>query len=119
MNIEWNGHGLPPVGCECEYTMNGGATWWRCVVKYIVGSSGVVMACDCAGGEQYVHFEHYNSKTEKFKFRPIRTEAERNRDERILCLNNFIGGFMKSTGGDHTHLGEALYEWLSVLDRLK
>lgn len=59
---EWDGDGIPPVGCECEYTMNGGATWWTCTVKYIVGKSGLVMACDCYGGEQYVNFSNYKKE---------------------------------------------------------
>jgi len=80
--------------------MNGGATWWRCVIKYIVGKSGVVMACDCPGGEQYVHFEHYNSETEQFKFRLIRNEADRKRDEACkamtdrIDMDNYLAGII-------------------------
>lgn len=44
------------------------------------------MGCDCPGGEQYVHFESYNRKKQQLKFRPIRTEAERKRDEIIKQL---------------------------------
>lgn len=86
MSKEWNGLGLPPVGCECEYTLNSGGTWWKCTIKYIVGCSGLVMACDCPGGEQYVGFERYNYKKEQLKFRPIRSEADRKRDEAAVAL---------------------------------
>ncbi len=84
----WNGYGLPPVGCECEYTMNGGEAWWKCTINYIVGYSGLVMGCDCPGGEQYVHFESYNRKKQQLKFRPIRTEAERKREESISKIQS-------------------------------
>lgn len=52
------------------------------------------------------------------QFRPIITEAERRREDRIKALNGFIGGFMKSASGDYSNLGEALFEWLDVLDKV-
>ena len=111
----WNGEGLPPVGCECEYSLNAGATWYPCKIEYVVGTQGVVMSCDVGEGVQYVSFDTYGSDI----FRTARTEAERKREERITTLNKFISGFMKSTDGDYTQLGEAIYEWQNVLDRVK
>lgn len=109
MSIEWNGEGLPPVGCECEREVPRG--WSRCKINYV--SSALIVYQMLETGNEYA------STLSAFRFRPIRSEAERERDEKIACLDNFIGGFMKSTGGDHAHLGEAIYEWLAVLDRLK
>lgn len=112
MSIEWNGEGLPPVGCDCEVNDERTDSW------SLVDS---VLAHACVHGRDVAVFQiaDYIGYSPTDRFRPIRTEAERKRDEKIACLDNFIGGFMKSTGGDHAHLGEAIYEWLAVLDRLK
>lgn len=79
----WNGEGLPPVGVECEYSLNGGKTWWKCKIDYIVGTQGVVMLCDTFEGVQYVQFSSYGNA---LKFRPIRSEAERKRDEAVKTI---------------------------------
>lgn len=85
----WNGEGLPPVGCECEYSLNGGKTWWNCKVDYIVGTQGVVMLCDTFEGVQYVQFSSYGNA---LKFRPTRSEAERKREKAVQALCNAGGG---------------------------
>lgn len=79
----WDGTGLPPVGVECEYTLTG-RTWFKCKVEMYVGSQGVVMSCDVFEGIQYVHKQDYPD----LAFRPIRSEAERKRDESIEALHN-------------------------------
>lgn len=94
---EWNGEGLPPVGCECEYSLNGGVTWWKCKIDYIVGTQGVVMLCDTFEGVQYVQFSSYGSS---LKFRPARSEAERKRDAATNALMGILGG----CGGPHSEL---------------
>ncbi|MFU2368480.1 MAG: hypothetical protein ACM685_22895 [Enterobacteriaceae bacterium] len=85
----WNGEGLPPVGCECEYSLNGGKTWWKCKIDYIVGTQGVVMLCDTFEGVQYVQFSSYGNA---LKFRPTRSEAERKREKAVKALCNAGGG---------------------------
>lgn len=84
---EWNGEGLPPVGCECEYSLNGGVTWWKCKIDYIVGTQGVVMLCDTFEGVQYVQFSSYGNA---LKFRPIRSEADRKRDESLRVIYEIL-----------------------------
>lgn len=107
----WNGEGLPPGGCECEakYLHAANAEWFafRCV------------AVDCEVAFGWGGKEPTNLALKDFEFRPIQTEAERERNVRITTLNNFISGFMKSTNGDYVNLGEAIYEWQNVLDKLK
>lgn len=93
----WNGEGLPPVGCECEYSLNGGKTWWKCKIDYIVGTQGVVMLCDTFEGVQYVQFSLYGNA---LKFRPTRSEAERKRDATTNALIKILGG----CGGPHSEL---------------
>nr|DAU67845.1 MAG TPA: hypothetical protein [Caudoviricetes sp.] len=86
-NSAWNGEGLPPVGCECEYSLNGGGTWWKCKIDYIVGTQGVVMLCDTFEGVQYIHF---SSCGDSLKFRPIRTEAERKREAAVEKIKELL-----------------------------
>lgn len=77
----WNGEGLPPVGMEIEYSF--------AKVNYRTDfSRGKVLAY----GMQNVFMEHWASKNEfiqpldKIEFRPIRSEAERKRDEAVQAL---------------------------------
>ena len=81
----WNGEGLPPVGCECEYTMQTitGDDWNQCTVDY-VGSSFVVYR-DCCGVE-------LSCSIGCIKFRPILSEAERKREKAVQALCNAGGG---------------------------
>lgn len=81
----WNGEGLPPVGCECEYTKESlpGNEWTQCKVDY-VGASFVVYR-DCYGVE-------LTGIIGDIKFRPIRSEAERKREKAVQALCNAGGG---------------------------
>lgn len=69
----WNGEGLPPVGTECEYTLNNGSTWNVCTINTIVGTQGVVMNRDVFEGVQYVSLHDYPNT----KFRPIRSARDK------------------------------------------
>lgn len=72
----WNGEGLPPVGCECEREVPGG--WSRCRINY--ASSALIVYQMLDTGNEYA------STLSAFKFRPIHTEAERKREERIKAM---------------------------------
>lgn len=78
--VEWDGEGLPPVGCECEINPHG--EWFRATV-YGYGKNKFLAAIsnfqrdsdgDVIGGEHAYWIE-------STKFRPIRTKAERDREE--------------------------------------
>lgn len=84
--VEWSGDGLPPVGCECEYTLSGN-TWWPCKVDMYVGTQGVVMSCDVFEGIQYVNRNEYT----KLQFRPLHSEADNKRDAAIKQIIEDIG----------------------------
>jgi hypothetical protein len=85
---EWDGTGLPPVGCECEYSLNSGRTWFKCKIDYILGTQGLIMLADVFEGGQWVSFHEYD---DKLKFRPLRTEAERAIDEMVRLSGVSIG----------------------------
>ena len=77
----WNGEGLPPVGMEIEYSF--------AKVNYRTDfSRGKVLAY----GMQNVFMEHWASKNEfiqpldKIEFRPIRSEADKKRDEAVKTI---------------------------------
>lgn len=84
----WDGTGLPPVGCECEYSLNSGRTWFKCKIDYILGTQGLIMLADVFEGGQWVSFHEYD---DKLKFRPLRTEAERAIDEMVRLSGVSIG----------------------------
>lgn len=63
----WNGEGLPPVGCECEVSVDGGRSW--CTYRAISEKNGVRLI---EIGNLTEEFENNN-----WIFRPPRTEAER------------------------------------------
>ncbi|EGJ2553784.1 hypothetical protein IHF37_004575 [Salmonella enterica] len=101
----WNGEGVPPVGCECEYSLNAGRTWWKCKIDYIVGTQGVVMLCDTFEGVQYVKFSSYGGT---LKFRPISAEADKKRER--IC--DAIYGALTKAERQHNRSdeAEAVYE---------
>lgn len=86
---EWNGEGLPPVGVECEYSFNSGATWFKCKIDYILGTQGLVMLADVFEGGQWVSFHEYDGK---LKFRPLRTEAEKAREAAETAMRTCLAG---------------------------
>lgn len=72
----WNGEGLPPVGCECEYLDNNGK-WYPVTIKYasdqLVVISGVTKILGVEQGTEIA----IDIIIDKPHFRPLRTEAER------------------------------------------
>ncbi|EQA1694567.1 hypothetical protein O1E46_RS20925 [Enterobacter hormaechei] len=79
---EWDGEGLPPVDMEIEYKFT--------KVNYRTDfSRGKVLAY----GMHNVFMEHWSSKNEfiqpldRIEFRPIRSEADKERDEAVAVMN--------------------------------
>lgn len=82
----WNGEGLPPVGCECEYISNG-TSWGKVKVIGLDGEKIVIRP----SGEIYYAITPSN----KDVFIPFRTEEEKKRDivvgvikELLKCSND-------------------------------
>ena len=79
----WNGDGLPPVGCVCERSW-AGDKWLPCEILF-ASNQIVVVKLKGSGME-----DAYNIGD--VTFRPIRTEAERKRDEATQALCDAGGG---------------------------
>lgn len=83
---EWDGEGLPPVGCECEALYDSGRNEWF-LAKIIGHDNGAVIGRWLEGSGVYSLFDYsspYGS------FRPIRSEAEKKREETILQMSHSL-----------------------------
>ena len=72
---KWNGEGLPPVGCECEFQNTIGEPWY--VVQIIAHFERSAVF---AAGDDYPN-GCYDGCSHPENFRPLKTQAERERDE--------------------------------------
>lgn len=72
----WSGEGLPPVGCECEVSVDGGRSW--CTYRAINEKNGARLI---EIGNFTEEFQNNN-----WVFRPIRSEAERKREEAVKTI---------------------------------
>lgn len=89
---------FPPVGTVCEYSLNEGSTWFRCVIRYIVEDSGVVMYVPHLKREQFC----YKKGKHNTIFRPVNEEKEKAIRE-LICLI-----MLHSSSSDN--LAKAIYE---------
>lgn len=92
----WNGEGLPPVGCQVETLFNG--EWVEATVAYTGRPESSGAADTCKWKEALV----FDCKTTRpfwaDEFRPIRSEAEKKRDEAVAKLTDAICGEVPDTG---------------------
>jgi len=79
---QWNGEGLPPVGCECEALFDSGSSQW-CRAKIIGHDDGRVVGRWIEGPKAY---EILDYSSPHGAFRPIRSASEQNREEAITRL---------------------------------
>ena len=91
---EWDGTGRPPVGAECKYRIGGGeAEWYPCTVKHVLAGDDyedadgwrAVVWCPHLEKDQIAHLP-------RFEFRPIRTQAQREREETLCEARNAVLG---------------------------
>lgn len=96
---EWNGGGLPPVGCECEWQDKNTKQWQP--VKVVYSSEWVTVVREInkeKGGDLVeIAIENYGDESRR-KFRPLRTEAEKAREKAITELASVICGDVPDTG---------------------
>lgn len=101
----WNGEGLPPVGCECEVSVDGGRSW--CTYRAINEKNGARLI---EIGNFTEEFQNNN-----WIFRPIRSEEERKRDIAIQSMNSVwrdIAG--KEVNGKLLSIYEVIYDTIAA-----
>lgn len=102
---------LPPIGAYAEVIDTNSS------LNYGHGESGEVVAH--VENTAVIRMSYGLGCFTAKHLRPMRTEEEKARESRIESLNGFIKGFMTNTNGDYSKLGEAVYEWGLILDKLK
>lgn len=86
----WNGEGLPPVGCECEVTAEDFEGWH--LLKVLAVHNGELAGVITTENSLLTdRLEKFSAGYNAAKFRPIRTEAERKREEAIAAIWNSSG----------------------------
>lgn len=87
---EWNGEGLPPVGCRVEVKADDFEGGWLVIDVVYVHNGEVV-------GIVQSENEYLNDRLEKFsagynraEFRPVRSEADKKRDESAKGLIEYL-----------------------------
>lgn len=78
---EWDGEGLPPVGCECEFKANDGG--WGIGTVLCVGKNRIFWLCHEDGDE-------YTSEVNPREFRPIRSEADKKKERVVDEIMSWI-----------------------------
>lgn len=98
----WNGEGLPPIGCECEVNDERTDSW------SLVDS---VLAHACVYGRDVAVFQiaDYIAFSPADRFRCIRPEAERKRDETVDVICDLLE--IDRQCGARTNL-EMIYNWI-------
>lgn len=76
----WDGAGLPPVGCECEVSVDGGRSW--CTYRAINEKNGARLI---EIGNFTEEFQNNN-----WIFRPIRSEADKKREAALDAIYGAI-----------------------------
>lgn len=92
----WNGDGLPPVGCECEWQDKNTKQWNPVKVVYASEWVTVIREINKEKGDDLVEIaiENYGDDA-RLKFRPTRSEAERKRHDATQALCYAGGGIGK------------------------
>lgn len=100
---EWDGGGLPTVGCEFEHSFhaNGFSSWhWRKCTA--VGKHGVLCVDE---NDTELYLNDTNNK-----FRPAKTESDKKRD---ISVNEMIEVYRNALGSPFNAMGE-LYDAIAA-----
>lgn len=102
-NEVWDGEGLPPVGVECEMSY-AGDEWHKCVI--------------IAKGEEQIIYQAQGSREfsghrDNYRFRPIRSEADKKKEEAIKAIFDTLAQY-DNLKGCHTYEGKADYMFSAI-----
>lgn len=88
---QWAGEGLPPVGVECEglHAVEG-ADWFKCKVNAYSDDIGKVWLTEYFGNG-FTLERDFVLNVEDLSFRPIRTQAEIEREEVVESARDYLG----------------------------
>ncbi|WP_338570548.1 hypothetical protein VRB37_16630 [Erwinia billingiae] len=84
MSIEWDGEGLPPVGCECEWLASGDHDWLK--IRVLDYNEDEVWLLPLNGAQSF-------TVGNPDGFRPFRTEEERRRETAAEAIKSLIIDF--------------------------
>lgn len=86
---EWDGEGLPPVGCECEIKFIGDTPPSEWFSFKLIGMHDEIAIITLDGENTWRHISQLSPV--KVKFRPLRTEEEKERESAINDIALLIG----------------------------
>lgn len=89
---EWDGEGLPPVGCECEWQDKNTKLWIPVVIAY--SSEWVTVVRELKPlkvGDAVECCINNFGEEERLHFRPIRSEADKKKEAVIRGLDSAVG----------------------------
>ena len=108
----WNGEGLPPAGCECEVMQENPLSvfgdWTQCKVinfNHRDGKESQVCIIDYNGDFAILY------ANDGYKFRPVRSEAERKRD---IAAGKIFDVICKSLTDDSESTSFAIYDAIAA-----
>lgn len=91
---EWDGEGLPPVGCECEALYDSGGGEWF-LAKILAHDNDAVIGRWLEGAGVYSLLDYSSPHG---SFRPIRSNADKKREEIILQMSHSLRANGSVTG---------------------
>lgn len=108
---EWNGEGLPPVGCECEWH-DANVGWLPVTIKYISEQIVVMESPTIFCGVHELTEIAKDIICDKPQFRPLRTEADKKRE----AILDAIYGALTRAEREHNRSdeAEAVYEAIAA-----
>lgn len=111
---EWDGEGLPQVGCECEYETK--FDGWQPVRIELIKSEGIAFTW-LANSQAYNGLACVGVQ-KAGSFRPIRSEADKKRENGVLSLAKAAGA-MPFRYGETLSDGELLgSSWYELYDKI-
>lgn len=84
----WNGEGLPPVGVECEIQFIKDTPPQEWFSFKLIGMHDEIVIVTLDGENTWRHISKFSP--DKVTFRPIRSEAERKRDESLRVIYEIL-----------------------------
>ena len=100
-------NGQPPVGCECEYSWEQHAGWYKIKVLAIGETHLFIRHIDVSRTEGYEGTLRIN----EIKFRPLKTQEDTEREEAINNVCNDLGIML---GTNHDRIDAAIDSMLKL-----